>query len=347
MSFTALTLAVVRPAGVLVLLLATGLRAEAQTNMIVVSHRLAVADTHFTLDEKPFPYTGLSFFNAIYNPTFNASSEVRQKWLKKFRSYGINVLRVWCQWDNTRGFVDAASTNTLFEADGALRPIHLATLKAILADADQLGMCVEIVIFAQESYLEKIRLAPPSDERAVAALTRELLAFRNATFQIWNEHSDRRVLPLLKVIKTIDPQRLVSNSPGYGGDLGSDAENSDLDYLTPHTTRSGRYWETAPQELAVLREKFHKPVVDDEPARNGIAWNGGPESATSPFEHIVQILNVWHVGAYPTYHHDMFQTGYGTPAIPPSGIPDPEFNPYHRTVFDFLACRTRFGPVDQ
>ena len=174
MSFTALTLAVVRPAGVLVLLLATGLRAEAQTNMIVVSHRLAVADTHFTLDEKPFPYTGLSFFNAIYNPTFNASSEVRQKWLKKFRSYGINVLRVWCQWDNTRGFVDAASTNTLFEADGALRPIHLATLKAILADADQLGMCVEIVIFAQESYLEKIRLAPPSDERAVAALQRPL-----------------------------------------------------------------------------------------------------------------------------------------------------------------------------
>jgi hypothetical protein len=331
----------------LVLLLETGSRVQAQTNSTVASHRIAVAGTHFMLDDKAFPYTGLSFFNAIYNPTFNARSEARRSWLKKFKSHGINALRVWCQWDNTRGFVDAAPTNTMFEADGSLRPTHLATLKAILADADQLGMCLEIVIFAQESYLEKIRLVPPADERAVAALARELHPFRNATFQIWNEHSDTRVLPLLMVIKTIDPQRMVSNSPGYGGDLGSDVENTALDYLTPHTTRSGRYWETAPRELAALQKKFGKPVVDDEPARNGIARNGGPEGATSPFDHIVQILNVWRVGAYPTYHHDMFQTGYGTPAIPPSGIPDPEFNPYHRTVFNFLACRDRFCTVNQ
>ena len=329
------------------LLLANDSQAQAQTNSSVPSHRIAVTGTHFTLDEKPFPYTGLSFFNAIYNPTFNVSSEMRRAWLKKFQRYGINVLRVWCQWDNTRGFIDAAPTNTMFETDGSLRPTHLAALKSILTDADQLGMCVEIVIFAQESYLEKIRLAPPSDERAVAALSRELMPFRNATFQIWNEHSDARVLPLLKIIKTIDPQRMVSNSPGYGGDFGKDAENSALDYLTPHTTRSGRYWETAPQELAALREKFHKPVVDDEPARNGIARFGGPEAATSPFDHIVQILNVWRVGAYPTYHHDMFQTGYGTPAIPPSGIPDPEFNPYHRMVFDFLGHRDRFWSASQ
>ena len=262
-------------------------------------------------------------------------------------SYGINVLRVWCQWDNTRGFVDASPTNTMFEADGPLCPTHLATLKSILSDADQFGICLEIVIFAQESYLEKIRLAPPSDEHAVAALTRELLPFRNATFQIWNEHSDARVLPLLKIIKTIDPQRIVSNSPGYGGDPGRDEENATLDYLTPHTTRSGRYWETAPQELAMLRTRFRKPVVDDEPARNGISRYGGPEGVTSPFDHIVQILNVWRVGAYPTYHHDMFQTGYGTPSIPPSGIPDPEFNTYHHIVFDFLAHRDRFWPAGQ
>ena len=218
----------------ILLVLATGFGAQAQTNLSSQSHRIAVAGTHFTLDEKPFPYTGLSFFNAIYNPTFNVSSEARRKWLKKFQQYGINVLRVWCQWDNTRGFVDASPTNTMFGADGALRPTPLATLKAILSDADRLGMCVEVVIFAQESYLGKIRLAPPSDERAVAAITRELLPFRNAAFQIWNEHSDARVLPLLKIIKTIDPQRLVSNSPGYGGDLGSDAENAALEIGRAH-----------------------------------------------------------------------------------------------------------------
>jgi len=32
----------------------------------------------------------------------------------------------------------------------------------------------------------------------------------------------------------------------------------------------------------------------------------------------------------------MFQTGYSSPAIPPSGIPDPDFSPFHRQVFDHL-----------
>jgi len=327
-------------------LLISTLTVQAQSQRPEASHRLAIAGTHFTLDEKPFPYTGISFFNDIYNPSFNASSAARIAWLKKFQSYGINVLRVWCQWDNGRGFVDASPKSTLYEADGTLHTSPLSALKAILADADQLGMCLEIVLFAQESYEEKIRLAPPADERAVTAMTRELLPFRNATFQIWNEHTDSRVLPLLKVIKAIDPQRLLTNSPGYSGDLGSDAENAALDDLTPHTTCDGRYWEIAPHELATLGQKFGKPVVDDEPARNGTTQFGGPKSSTSPFDHIVHILNVWRANAYPTYHHDMFQTGYGTPAIPPSGIPDPEFNPYHRTVFDFLARRERFSPTE-
>ena len=321
-----------------------GLCAQAQSPRGTPGHSLAVAGPSFTLDEKPFAYTGVSFFNAIYNPAFNASSAVRLVWLNKFKASGINVLRVWCQWDNARGFVDASPASTLYDVDGALRPAHLATLKAILADADTLGMCLEVVLFAQESHEEKRRLAPPSDELAVTALARELAPHRNAAFQVWNEHTDARVLPLLKVIKRVDPRRLVTNSPGYSGNLGSDDENAALDYLTPHTTRSGRYWEAAPLELAGLRKKFGKPVVDDEPARNGTHQFGGPESATSPFEHIVQILNVWRMGGYVTYHHDMFQTGYGAPAVPPSGIPEPDFSAYHRVVFDFLAQRAVLLP---
>jgi hypothetical protein len=326
-------------------LLVSRLTAQVQSESPDANHQLGIADSRFTLDDKPFPYTGVSFFNAIYNPAFNVSAEERLKWLRKFQAYGINVLRVWCQWDNGLGFVDASPDSTLYDADGTLRPIPLSTLKSILVDADQLGMCLEIVIFSQESFLQKIHLAAPADERAVATLTRELAPFRNAAFQIWNEHSDSRVLPLLKVIKSIDPQRLVTNSPGYSGDLGSDEENAALDYLSPHTSRDGRYWEIAPKELGSLVEKFHKPVVDDEPARNGTAKFGGPQGETSPFDHIVQILNVWQVGAYPTYHHDMFQTGYGTPSCPLSGSPDPEFNPYHRMVFDFLSRRDRLHPV--
>jgi hypothetical protein len=41
----------------------------------------------------------------------------------------------------------------------------------------------------------------------------------------------------------------------------------------------------------------------------------------------------------------MFQTGYGSKSVPPHGIPDPEWSPYHRAVFEFLAQRKRYaGP---
>lgn len=38
----------------------------------------------------------------------------------------------------------------------------------------------------------------------------------------------------------------------------------------------------------------------------------------------------------------MFQTGYGSDAVPPSGIPDPAFSAYHKIVFDFLKNKERF-----
>ena len=94
-------------------------------------------------------------------------------------------------------------------------------------------------------------------------------------------------------------------------------------------------------------KRSRKPVVDDEPARNGTVKFGGPKTPVSPFDHVVQIARVWAVGGYPTYHHDMFQTGAGSPEVPPSGIPDPEFSPYHKVVFVFLAQRDRYMPADR
>ena len=43
-------------------------------------------------------------------------------------------------------------------------------------------------------------------------------------------------------------------------------------------------------------------------------------------------------------YHDMFQLGYGAASTPPTGIPDPEFNPYHRQVLEFIAMRERYMP---
>jgi hypothetical protein len=312
----------------------------------VTHHTLSISGTQFVLDDHPFPYTGISFFNALYNPTFYKSSDDRIAWLRKFKRYGINVLRVWCQWDNKRGFVDAGPESTLYAPGGTLRPEPLARLKDLLADADREQMAIELVLFCQESWHDWIRLAPADADAAVAALTRELQPYRNVTFQIWNEFSER-VPDHVRTIKSIDAKRLVTNSPGVAGNLGDDEQNKLLDYLTPHTTRqgpAGRHWEIAPREIEKLLKTYHKPVVDDEPARCGTNKYGGPKGATSPNDHILQIYAVWQLGGYVTYHHDMFQTGYDTPATPPTGIPDPEFSAYHRQVLEFLAQRERYIP---
>ena len=116
-----------------------------------------------------------------------------------------------------------------------------------------------------------------------------------------------------------------------------------MDFLSPHTSRhDDRQWEIAPKEIAYLIERYQKPVVDDEPARRGTPKFGGPKNPTSPYDHILRIYKVWEAGGYVIYHHDMFQTGYGTDAIPPSGIPDPDFSDYHKAVFAFLALKERY-----
>ena len=155
------------------------------------ARELTVDGINFRLGGEPFPYTGVSFFNAIYNPSFNRSAEERAAWLARFKRFGINVLRMWCQWDNKRGFADAGEKSTMYHADGSLRAQPLKTLKAILADARQQGIVVELALFSQESWRENIRLDDAAMDRAVEALARELIEHRKLTLQIWNEFDHR------------------------------------------------------------------------------------------------------------------------------------------------------------
>ena len=305
---------------------------------------LGIRGTQFTLDGAHFEFTGVSFFNAIYNPEFHQSDEIRRAWLRKFRRYGVNVLRVWAQWDNRRGFVDTCPDCTLYEAGGALRAAPLSRLKQLLDSCAAEGMVVQLTLFTRESWLDEIRLSDADMERAAATLAVELKPWRNAAFQVWNEFS-HHTAAIARAIKSADPQRLVTSSPGVAGVLAGPAEETALmDYLTPHTSRqnAGPPWEIAPAEIRYLIARYGKPVVDDEPARNGTAQFGGPRGETHPEDHILQIQRVREAGGYVIYHHDMFQTGRGSPAVPPSGIPDPEFSPYHRRVFEFLALGSRY-----
>lgn len=303
---------------------------------------ISIDGTNFELNGKPFEFTGISFFNAIYNPEFNRSSESRRDYIKQFAGSGINVFRVWCQWDTDRKFVDAGRDNTLFYADGSLNPEHLSKLKGILKDADSMGAVVIVVLFSHATWIINRQLSDIASDKAVAELTNELKPFRNIIFQVWNEFN-YRTIDYYKIIKNIDQERVVSNSPGIAGVLGSNEENRTLDYLSPHTTRNdSRHWEIAEKEIEYLLLKYNKPVVDDEPARKGTPDFGGPKHPTLPFDHILHIYNVWKAGGYIVYHHDMFQTGYGSEAVPPTGIPVPGFSEYHDLVFQFLARKDRY-----
>jgi hypothetical protein len=303
---------------------------------------IKVNGTGFELNGRPFEFTGISFFNAIYNPAFNRSSDERREWIRKFNEYGINVFRVWCQWDNARGFADSGSDKTMYRPDGSLNPEPLQSLQAILEDADAENTIILLVLFSRESWNENIRLSDIASDKAVAELARVLKPYRNLIFQVWNEFSNRTP-DYYKIIKSIDPERIVTNSPGYAGELGSLEEDRMLDYLSPHTTRDdNRHWEIAEKEVQYLLKKFNKPVVDDEPARKGTPQFGGPKNPVLPTDHILHIYNVWRTGGYVVYHHDMFQTGYGTDAVPASGIPAPGFSQYHDLVFEFLGNKERY-----
>jgi hypothetical protein len=304
-------------------------------------NEITIRGTSFEMNNAPFEYTGISFFNAIYNQEFNRNSEVRKEWMQKFFDTGINVLRVWCQWDNNRGFIDGGEGKTIFNIDGSIKPEYLNRIKAIARDADEKGMVILLVLFSRESWNQNLRLSDEASEKAISILSREMQPYRNVIFQIWNEFN-YRTIDYYKVVKSVDEDRLVTNSPGYAGELGSIKENATLDFLSPHTTRrTDRHWEIAYKEISYLLEKYEKPVVDDEPARKGTPKYGGPQSENFPIDHILRIYNVWKAGGYVIYHHDMFQTGYGTDAVPSTGIPVPGFDAYHDEVFDYLKKKQR------
>jgi hypothetical protein len=294
--------------------------------------------TRLYLDNEEFFFQGLSFFNALFNDTLNSSSESRRMWLRAFLATGVSALRVWCQWDLTgpHGYVDVDRGHSLYDEGGDLRYLYAERLVALADEARQLGMVLEVTLFSNE---RQPNLPLGAKLRAVRAVAELLQPFRNVLVQLWNE-SSVDVISLYDCAKSADPGRLITNSPGWPGDLGERPQNQLLDVLTPHTARSSPrpFWEQAPEQIRKLVLEFGKPVIDDEPARAGTMQFGGIAGGTKPEQHIAHLLAVADAGGYYTYHHDMFQNGYGQPATPPSGIPDPSFSESHGAVFRAMAA---------
>jgi hypothetical protein len=300
------------------------------------NHTLSIDGTRLLMGGKPFPLQGLSFFNAIYNPAFNAGRAAKRHWLRKFQANGINLIRIWGQWDFPieHPYVDVAPDHTLYSEAGNVREEMYARLDDTLALAGSLGIAVEVTLFSQE---REYYLPIKAMERAAREMSRLLRPHRHVILQIWNEES-YQIERLFDAAKSEDSARLVTNSHAGSNYLGDEKHNRLMDLLTPHTIRRGirKFWLGAAKQVAELIATFGKPVIDDEPARCGLLAHGGIEGGTQARQHIEQCRLVREVGGYHLYHHDMFQRTYGYHATPPSGIPDPDFSPFHRQVFDYL-----------
>src|SRR5688500_1862652 len=117
---------------------------------------IAIKETSFTLDQKPFDFTGVSFFNALYNDSFNVSESEQIRWLKKFKDNGISVLRIWAEWNNDLGFVDVCASCRLYDNNGGLQQQYLSRLKRLLVNTAAENMVVEFVFFSSESKGKKL-----------------------------------------------------------------------------------------------------------------------------------------------------------------------------------------------
>ncbi len=193
-------------------------------------------------------------------------------------------------------------------------------------------MALEVTLFSHE---RSPNLGAGNMANGATNLSHLLLPYRNVLVQIWNEKNDGTER-FYDLVKSVDANRLVTNSPGFSDDLGDERHNRLVDVLTPHTVRQppARFWVDGPRQVGELMETYGKPVIDDEPARCGLVTFGGIVGGTAAAQHVAHLRATEAAGGYYTYHHDMFQGGYGDPATPAHGIPDPDFNSFHRQVFD-------------
>ena len=128
---------------------------------------ITVSGRKLLMDGQPFLLQGVSFFNALYNPTFNRSDDDRRFWLRKFRDNGVNLIRIFLQWDRLPDFplVDVTPETSLYTDEGAVRDNVFGRLEALIRATEDLGMALETCMFMG---MGRPTLSVPARERAVA-----------------------------------------------------------------------------------------------------------------------------------------------------------------------------------
>lgn len=240
--------------------------------------QLAIAGARFTINGRPRFLLGISYYAGLGAPEQVAADDLRQ-----LRELGLDWVRVWATWDGFGHDVSAVNR------DGTAREPFLSRLKALVHEADRLGMVVDVTLTRGSVLADQA-----AHLQAVATLTEALRPYRNVYVDLGNERDVRdarfvsfgELKALRARVRQIDPQRLVTASSG--GDIGEEElrrylREAQVDFIAPHRPRdAGSPGETLEATRRYLDQmsKLGRPVPVhyQEPFRRDYgSWQPGLE----------------------------------------------------------------------
>ena len=241
--------------------------------------RLEVRGSDFLLDGKRTFLLGASYYAGL-----GASDADLRRDLADLRKHGFNWIRVWATWSAYGKDVSAVNP------DGSAREPYLSRLKRLVAEANRLGIVVDVTLSRGKSLPNQA-----AHLRAVELIARELRRFRNVYLDLANERNvgDDRYVSFEELAELLQhAKRANANLPitaSQGGDISRDElrrylQTVQVDFITPHRPRGpaspGETEAKTREYLAVMKELGRVvPVHYQEPFRVGYPFDGRAPTA--------------------------------------------------------------------
>ena len=250
------------------------------------STTLGVRGDRFTLNGRPSFLLGISWYGGL-----GAVPEAARADLRDMARHGFNWFRLWATWSGGDHDVSAV------DARGEPRAPYFDRLRGIVAEADRLGLVVDLTLTPGRGLNAPHLADEASHARAVTLLCESLHGHRNWYLDLANEHniaaSGRLQQPvgwetlarLRRAARAADPGRLVTASHvgrPSPADLVRLRREVGLDFLCPHLDREPAAPRRTAARVAEIREGLRlagleAPVHMQEPFRRDFSARWQPE----------------------------------------------------------------------
>jgi len=236
---------------------------------------LGTERTAFTVNQRSTFLLGISYYGGL-----GASEAQIRADLKAMRQAGFNWLRVWATWGAYGQEVSAV------DGEGRPRQEYLTKLQFLVAEADRLGLIVDVTLSRGNGVTGPARLTTAQAHRqAVETVTKALRNHRNWYLDVANERNikDARfttyeeLKALRAAARAIAPHLLVTAS--HAGDISRQElqqylQVAQVDFLAPHRPRhpdSPKQTQAKTRELLRWAAESGRtlPVHYQEPFRRG------------------------------------------------------------------------------